>query len=253
MAGKSAPLPEGGPFRNLDGDKFRFACHPGVPCFNECCADLNLVLTPYDILRLKKRLGMRSDEFLETYTESQPDDGGRFPKLQLKMTNKPKRPCPFVTPEGCSIYEDRPGACRTYPLGRGSSSGGREMFFVVQEDHCRGFEQEREWSVEEWLADQGLEEYNRLNDLWMEIITAKDSLGPQEHVVKKIQMFSMVSYNIDRFRDFVFQSRFLQMFDFTPEYVSAAENDDVKLLELGFDWLGFALYGHKAMPLKSRA
>ena len=36
--------------------KFSFACHPDVPCFTKCCSDLDLALTPYDVLRLKNRL-----------------------------------------------------------------------------------------------------------------------------------------------------------------------------------------------------
>ena len=27
------------------GERFRFACHPEVPCFNACCSDLSLMLT----------------------------------------------------------------------------------------------------------------------------------------------------------------------------------------------------------------
>ena len=34
-------------------DTFRFGCGPHVPCFTECCGKLELVLTPYDVLRLK--------------------------------------------------------------------------------------------------------------------------------------------------------------------------------------------------------
>lgn len=30
-----------------------FACHPQVPCFNECRRELDLALSPYDVLRLK--------------------------------------------------------------------------------------------------------------------------------------------------------------------------------------------------------
>ena len=33
--------------------EFNFACHPGVSCFNQCCSDVNIFLTPYDVLRLK--------------------------------------------------------------------------------------------------------------------------------------------------------------------------------------------------------
>ena len=47
---------------------FSFACHKGVPCFNECCGDVNIFLTPYDILRLKNNLNMSSEKFLAEHT-----------------------------------------------------------------------------------------------------------------------------------------------------------------------------------------
>jgi len=248
----SSTKPEGGPFENLEGRTFQFACHPGVPCFNQCCADLNLVLTPYDIVRLKNRLGLTSDQFLEAYTGTQTEPDSRFPKVRLKMTGGPGKPCPFVTPRGCSVYEDRPGACRIYPLGRGAAAGGREFYFLVREDHCRGFEEEKVWAIDEWTKDQGLEQYHRSNDLWMEIITSKVSLGPREHRLKKIQMFIMVSYNLDRFRDFVFQTRFLDLFDLPPEKVEHLRADDSALLDLGLNWLKFALFGQETLPLKQK-
>ena len=55
----------------MPDEVFRFACSPGVACFNACCRDLNQSLYPYDILRLKKRLKLPSGEFLERYTARQ--------------------------------------------------------------------------------------------------------------------------------------------------------------------------------------
>ncbi|MFH1134469.1 MAG: YkgJ family cysteine cluster protein [Pseudomonadota bacterium] len=246
-------LPLGGPFHDLEGDSFQFACHPKVPCFNQCCRDLSLTLTPYDILRLKKKLGLSSGEFLEAHTETRTEPGDRFPKVLLKMSDAPGRPCPFVTPAGCSIYDERPGACRTYPLGRGSAQGGKEFFFLVREDHCQGFKEEKNWGTKEWLADQGLEKYNRFNDLWMEIITSKSSLGPPEHHLKKIQMFFMVSYNLDRFKDFVLTSKFLRMFEVDEGLAGKLGDDDEAVLQLGFLWLKFSLFGEKSLAVKTGA
>ena len=48
-------------------DRFKFACHPGVSCFNRCCGDVNIFLSPYDVLRMKKRLGMKSGDFLDRH------------------------------------------------------------------------------------------------------------------------------------------------------------------------------------------
>ena len=49
--------------------KIKFRCHPGVSCFTACCGNINIVLTPYDILCLRKRIGIDSDEFLLRYTK----------------------------------------------------------------------------------------------------------------------------------------------------------------------------------------
>ncbi len=45
--------------------RFKFRCHPGVACFTECCGKTTIILTPYDILRLKNRLGVPAGDFLQ--------------------------------------------------------------------------------------------------------------------------------------------------------------------------------------------
>ncbi len=242
-------------FRPLVGGRLRFSCHKDIPCFNRCCADLRLVLTPYDILRLKRRLGLPSDAFLDRYTVL--DLGGRspFPMLRLKMGEDGERPCPFVTRQGCSVYEDRPGACRLYPLGRGASwgtpgTGGLEFYFIVDESHCMGFGEDREWSLEEWIVDQGVGVYNQMDREWMEIVTSR-SPRLRDLTEDKLKMFFMTSYNLDRFRDFVFQSRFLGAFEVPEEEVHRIREDDVQLMRLGMKWLKFALLGDHTLRRRS--
>lgn len=250
---RDAPQREGPGFSPLEGSSFRFACHPQVPCFNECCADLRLVLTPYDILRMKSRLGMDSGEFLDKYTAAALDTGSPFPMLRLKMIENGRRPCPFVREEGCGIYPDRPGACRLYPLGRGASaeSKGRqhEFYFLVKEDHCKGFEQSRQWALGEWLEDQGVSIYNEMNRPWMEIVTSRSprlkNLNPQS-----LGMFHMASYDLDRFRKFLFTTRFLERFHIPEEEVEQARKDDVVLMFMAIKWLKFALLGEMSLSLR---
>jgi len=57
------------PVRLSADSKFKFECHKGVKCFTKCCRDINIALTPYDIIRLKNRLQLSSDEFLAMYTQ----------------------------------------------------------------------------------------------------------------------------------------------------------------------------------------
>ena len=40
--------------------KFHFHCHAGLACFNQCCRTPTIVLSPYDLLRLKQALGLSS-------------------------------------------------------------------------------------------------------------------------------------------------------------------------------------------------
>ena len=102
---------------------FRFGCHEEIPCFNKCCGDVNIFLTPYDVLRMKNRLKMESEEFLEKYTQIPIEKSHKFPIVKLKMGKSDGLPCLLVTEEGCSIYEDRPWPCRMYPLGMAMPKG----------------------------------------------------------------------------------------------------------------------------------
>lgn len=239
-------------------DSFQFGCGPHVPCFTECCGKLELLLTPYDVLRLKTRLGLPSADFLDTYTTTRWRTPHGFPDMVMRMELAPDKRCPFVTDRGCSVYEDRPGACRIYPLGRASTShpvhGGRsEFYFVVREEHCRGFEQPREWKVAEWLEDQGMLEYNRMNDLLMELyvhmVRGREIVLSARH----LQMFVMACYNTERFRDFIFSSPFLEKFDLDRKLVDSIREDDVKLLEFAFQWLKFALFQEPTMKVRPEA
>ena len=238
-------------------DTFTFACGPHVPCFTECCQKLELLLTPYDALRLRIRLGLSSEEFLDKHTLMRMRTAHGFPEIMLQMDLENEKRCPFVTPQGCSVYEDRPAACRIYPLGRASTAHPldgthREFYFTVREDHCRGFEQTRTWKVREWLQDQGLETYNRLNDLLMELYVLKTrarglDLGPQH-----MQMFVMSCYNSEKFRDFIFKSAFLSRFAVPADTVAALQSDDVALLEFAFRWLRFALFREATLTVKAQ-
>lgn len=243
-------------FVPLGEETFYFRCHKGISCFTRCCANLNLILTPYDIVRLKNRLGISSGEFIDRYTEPKLDEDYRFPVIRLLMTEDKRRSCPFLTPDGCAVYEDRPVACRIYPLGRAAMSleqpgrKTREKFFLVRESRCRGFEENREWTAREWMASEGADEYNAVNDPWMRILTSRRSLGPEADRERKIKMFAMASYNPDRFRDFLFHSAFFQRFEVKGETRDRIASDDKALLSFAFQWLEFSLFGEKTMKIR---
>ncbi len=228
------------------GETFLFACNETVPCFNRCCAELTLPLTPYDMLRLRQHFEIDSDTFIQTHAQMRtfPDTG--FPLPLLKMLEGPGEPCPFVTPAGCSIYEDRPGACRTYPLGRGTKIGEDgavvERFFVVQEDHCRGFDTGKNWTAHEWLKDQGLESYNASNDRYMRIMAMVKATN-QPISSKMATMVVLCLYQLDRFRDFLAEMKVFAKLDITTDRCESIMADDDACLEFAYDWLELVLFG----------
>ncbi|MBF0378397.1 MAG: YkgJ family cysteine cluster protein [Desulfamplus sp.] len=121
-----------------------FECSPDVSCFNECCRDLNQFLTPYDILRLKNNLGIKSDEFLKKYTSRHNGPESGLPVVTFKPDPASGLACPFVRESGCSVYKDRPASCRMYPIARAvvrSRQTGElsEHFALIEEPHCCGF------------------------------------------------------------------------------------------------------------------
>ena len=228
--------------------KFTFRCHPGVPCFTQCCRGINIILTPYDVIRLKTRLGLPSDQFLAIYTTPHLLEKTDLPVVSLKQLADDKQSCPFVRENGCLIYTDRPTACRYYPLGvaslqhkEGADDSG--FFFFINEPHCRGFEEHAEWTVAAWRHDQGVELRDEVNAEWTDLVVRKRSFPANIKLTDKAkQMFFMVSYNIDVFRNFVFESSFLQRMPVDAETRGQLKTDDVALLKFGVHWLKQILF-----------
>ena len=241
--------------RLTPADDFVFSCHPGVKCFNACCGDVNIFLAPYDILRLRKALGITAGEFLKKYTIMPFDENLKYPVIQLKMEDNEKKRCPFVTAEGCSVYADRPWPCRMYPLGlaaakdEGSDAGG-EFYFALKEDSCKGFDETTKWKVAEWLVDQGVADYNRMGREFKNITLHRYFQEGHNLTPEKTEMFFMACYDLDKFRDFVFKSTFFDKFEADDELREDLKSDDVELLRFAYNWLKFALFGEKTMKVK---
>jgi uncharacterized protein len=236
-------------------DPFTFACNPGVTCFNQCCRDLNHFLTPYDVLRLKRRLGLSSNEFLRSFTSRHIGPGSGLPVVTLKPRGGAQQRCPFVTPQGCSVYPDRPAACRTYPLVRIVAcprEGGQisERFFLLKEPHCRGHHQDRRQTVREWLADQELGAHNRMNDLLMALISLKNRLAPGPLPVSLQGLFYHACYDLDAFRTQLRKSRPSSAAD--PPSQESLAGDDEALLTYALDYWQKALAGPAASRWQDR-
>ena len=242
----TAALPE--TFQGIDRQApFRFACHPGIACFTECCRQLDLALTPYDVLRLKNRLGMSSGPFLEQYVIIEWDERLLFPQCSLTMVDDGRASCVFVAAGGCTVYEDRPGACRAYPVGRGASAGEegkiRETLVLVREAHCLGFAENQLQTPAEYFADQGLAAYTRLNDAVL-AVTQHDRLARGFRPGRaQLDQYLLALYNLDAFRQEFSDGRLSLRRPLTPAELQGLAGDDEQLLLLGICWLRQELFG----------
>ena len=220
-------------------EKFCFHCGTDVPCFNACCRDLELVLQPFDVLRLRKALGLSSRDFIHRSGEPTLLDAG-FPAIRLKMLEDAEGTCPFVEDAGCSVYPHRPAACRMYPLGRGAGRNAKgeigDCFVLVKEPHCRGFEGDLKWTPESWQMVQGVHPYNTLGDRYMSLIARRvreqRPLGPDEQ-----NAVFIAAYQPDSWLDVLRSSPILDKAETTPEQKAAILEDEEERLRFALHWL----------------
>ncbi|MBZ5562508.1 MAG: YkgJ family cysteine cluster protein [Acidobacteriia bacterium] len=239
--------------RMTSGDQFVFRCGRDLDCFTTCCHDVSIVLTPYDVLRLKKALGLDSSEFLERYTLPLLNAEQKFPLVILRMDPETKK-CPFVSERGCGVYGDRPWACRMYPLGvatpKQATPADQPFHFVLREDLCHGHGCGGARSLGEWLSEQGVEEYEMMAAPFQEITLHEFWERGTALTPEQVAMFYMACYDLDRFRRFVFESRFLQLFEVDEARIEALRSDDEELLEFALLWLRFCIFGEKSMKMR---
>ena len=233
-----------------DGDTFSFHCHPQIACFNRCCRNLNLFLYPYDVIRLKNRLKISSDQFLDEYVDVVLRPSSFFPEVLLRMSVNQERTCPFLIEAGCSIYPDRPDTCRTFPVEQGvlfdaETQETELVHFFRPPDFCLGQHENKTWTTRSWVRDQNAVLYNKMTVRWSELkrLFQTDPWGSEGPEGPRAKMAFMATYNIDRLRDFLLNSTFLKRYKVKSVLLKKIRTDDVELMKFGFEWVKFYVWG----------
>jgi hypothetical protein len=239
-----------------DDDEIQFHCHRGIACFNQCCQHIDITLAPYDIVRLKNRLGMGSREFLAKHAVPFEMDGAGMPGIKLRQ-REGSLACPFVTEEGCSIYEDRPTACRYYALGQMSlrkmgAAQDEVKYFMIQEPHCLGHNEPRHITIRDYRHEQQVEDYDAVNRGWRQIILKKRSSGPTvgRPSQRSYQLFFLASYDMDGFREFLQSDSFRKLFVLDGAEYQQVLDDEVERLRFAARFLRQVLFGENTIPLR---
>ena len=148
---------------------------------------------------------------------------------------------PLLSTGGC--FAESQGGC-----------GRWGFYFFVNEPHCLGFEEDKEWTIREWRKDQGVDIHDEINAGWTDLVVRKRSFPPNIKLTEESKkMFFLVSYNIDTFRQFVFESSFLDRYDIDAETLGKIKEDEIALLEFGLKWLRDVLFKEGNFRLKEGA
>lgn len=256
-----SPIPDSPVAPNmLEGDaKIQFRCYKGISCFNACCKNIDISLTPYDIVRLRHRLQISSTEFLQEYTVPYEMEKDGIAGVKL-LPVEGGTACRFMTEEGCGVYTDRPTACRYYPvallsLRHQTEYVDRTSYALVQEEHCKGHAEKRELTIDEYRAEQGCDEGDEIDRGWRQLVLKKKSSGPAigKPSKRSLQLFFMACYDLDRFRAFVASEGFQEGFEISNEEMLEILQGDVELLQFAFRLLRQVLFGERSLEVKDEA
>ncbi len=224
-------------------ETFQFDCNSGVPCFNHCCRDLNQALSPYDVLRLRRHLGLSWIDFLHGFAEVHTGPVTGLPVVSLRFNAGNDRSCPFVTDQGCRVYDARPTSCRLYPLARAlrrsREDGALSVHYALMcEPHCRGFDQPQRQTVAQWIASQGMAKGLAANDDLMMLIARKNSSRPGPLTSTERQWLIMALYDLDGLKTYAAGAR-LENLTVNPP---SANQDDRDWLAWGLVWIQDTLF-----------
>jgi Fe-S-cluster containining protein len=228
-------------------DSFSFGCDSSLACFNKCCRDINLFLTPYDILRMKRRLGISSAEFLKTYTFPLfPDEVGH-PVILMKMIPDETKQCPFVGEKGCLIYDDRPWSCRSFPLEPVADSLP-PAFGIIKRDFCLGFGKGKvSRTVRKWRDTQNVALYEEMNEEWKRITYHEDFASKNFLEGHHRDIFFLGSYNIDEFRNLLIHGDLEKYFEIEKGTLKRIKSNETELLRFSFKWMRCVLFGEATL------
>ena len=117
-----------------------------------------------------------------------------------------------------------------------------EFFYTLPATGCLGRREERILTVAEWLKDQGMEPYRAVNDRMLQLLFHPRRGADRALTEKQLQNIFVSLYNLDVFREFIFNTNFLEVYSLDTQVQSRIKSGDLEILEFGFSYLKTNLF-----------
>lgn len=141
---------------------------------SRCCHHKIIQVSPYEIVRLARGLGLTTTEFIARHTT----EGGTV----LRRRAEDDGACVFLSPRGCGVHPDRPLVCRIYPLGAAVTADGATAYRRLEPDPETEGDYGLDGTIADYVARQGVPQaragiapYKRLYRRMAEILAALDA------------------------------------------------------------------------------
>lgn len=142
-------------------ESFTFHC---TQC-GKCCIDRDdILLTPYDVFRISKELGIPPEDTVSKYGETYVGQSSHIPLVRLKPLGAEKR-CPLLKEDNkCTVHNAKPVICAMFPIGRclriptdnlhTEELSTNRIEFILSKPHCG--DNSEAHTVREWLGKFGI-------------------------------------------------------------------------------------------------
>lgn len=196
-------------------ETFRFGCKECGKC---CIHREDILLSPNDLFRAAKELGLSVVGFYQQYCEGYIGQDSRIPIIRLLPQGSVRR-CPLLKDHHCMIHKAKPSVCAMFPLGRGVAlkkdkapeEQDIKIQYILQPPICG--DRSETHTVREWLASFGMEVDDPIFLQWQQfIMTAHDAIAELEKKLPKEEMrrfWNLLTYcaylNYDTAKDFASQ------------------------------------------------
>ena len=108
---------------------------------------------------------------------------------------------------------------------------------MVDSSRCLGLDDNRVWRLRDWFEDQGLQPYAEWNQRFAEVTEDKRLTRWRKEYPRGLDIFYLACYDLDRFREVVFEEKLYEMLEQPPVDRDKLKSDDLALLEFAFTWL----------------